>query len=155
MAHCNRASVGLALLLLGAGALPALAQQANFGSLHLAAGFNRSEAVVSGHTGGSFSLDRLAARDSQGNRCLGFGSPTPDHIMTLDEELGPLSLAVHSGGNDTMLVVQGPGGVLCGDDGSRGKDAIVTAERWPAGTYRIWVGSLQPGDRWRYRLMAQ
>ncbi|NJL00268.1 MAG: hypothetical protein HC910_06720 [Spirulinaceae cyanobacterium SM2_1_0] len=156
MARRNRFYGLLLSLLLGSAALPALAQQANFDSLQLAGGFSRSDATVSGNTGGSFSLDRIAAHDSHGQRCMGFGSERPDHIMTLTEDLGAMSLAVHSGGNDTTLIVQGPGNLLlCGDDGHHGQDAHVQASQWPRGTYRVWVGSLQPGERWRYRLTAQ
>ncbi len=147
---------GSLVLVIATVALPALAQTANFEALELARGFSRSEAVVSGHTGGNFSLDQIAVRDSQGQRCMGFGSQTPDHMMTLREDFGPLSLTVNSGGNDTTLVVQGPNNwLLCGDDSGQGKDAMVQAEAWPAGTYRVWIGSFQPGERWRYRLMAQ
>ncbi len=156
MARHHRFSSLLLGLALASAALPALAQSANFGSLQLATGFSRAEATVSGHTGGRFPLDRLAARDRQGNRCLGYGSETPDHIITLTDDFNPMALFVRSGDNDTTLMVKGPNGMLlCGDDSGSSPDAMVRAERWPAGTYRVWVGSLQPGQRWRYRLTAQ
>lgn len=142
-------------LVLSLGSLPVFAQEANFSPLYVARGGSAASASVTGQTGGAFSLANLGGRDRAGNRCLGFGSPTPDHIMVLEEDFDHLSLTVHTGGNDTTLVIQNPDqSFRCGDDGGSGQDAKIEDNQWSAGTYRIWVGSLEAGQRWRYRLSA-
>ncbi|MDB9312756.1 hypothetical protein PN462_06555 [Spirulina sp. CS-785/01] len=138
-------------------ALPVIAQSANFDTLHLAQGFDRAEASVTGNTGGAYDLAKhIASEDYQGNRCLGFGSQTPDHMMVLEEEMSGMTLSINSGGHDTTLVVQGPDGVIrCGDDSPMGEDAQITDQSWASGEYKIWVGSLNAGQNWRYRLSAR
>ncbi|MEO1147029.1 MAG: hypothetical protein AAFY26_15705 [Cyanobacteria bacterium J06638_22] len=124
---------------------PAIAQS-NFGSLVLAPGFSANEGTVQGRTGGNTSLpDSVAARDRDGELCLGYGSATPDYILELSAGFDQLTLQV-SGGN-TTLIVRGPGGVLCGDD-------QVSASGWTAGDYEVWVGTGSPGERFNYTLRA-
>lgn len=134
-------------------ALPTLAQQVNFES------FTLSEAAptanVSGFTNGIFALSNLAGRDRNGNICAGFADTSPDHIMVLQQDFPSLSLQVDSGGNDTSLMVQGPndGTVRCGEDSDRrNPDALIQDQSWSAGTYRIWVGSHNQGQRYSYSL---
>jgi hypothetical protein len=43
----------------------------------------------------------------------------------------------------------------CGDDTGSKKDASLTGSDWEAGSYRIWVGSMESGSRGNYRLTAQ
>ncbi|MBE9118856.1 hypothetical protein IQ249_23485 [Lusitaniella coriacea LEGE 07157] len=136
-------------------AIPALAQDANFDPLNLQSGFRR--AAVNGFTGGSHSfVEQFGNKDSNGNVCLGYGDTAPDHIMVLESDLPKLKLQVNSGGNDTTLVIQGPNNTLrCGDDtNAANKDAIIEGFDWSAGTYYIWTGSIEPGQRWNYRLSA-
>jgi hypothetical protein len=131
------------------GALPALGQ-ANFGGLTL--GANKQAGSLTGSTGGSTSLPAIVSnRDRTNHKCLGFGDPTPDHILVLQQNVPSLKLRVNSG-SDTTLVVQGPGGVRCGDDSKGGKDASLTDTDWQAGTYKIWVGTVTPGERRDYTL---
>ncbi len=136
------------------GALPALGQS-NFGSLTI--GGNKHSGTLSGSTGGSTSLPAIVSNhDRNNNKCLGFGDPTPDHILVLQQNTPRLTLRVDSGGSDTTLVVQGPGGVRCGDDSKAGnKDASITDADWQAGTYKIWVGSATPGVRRDYTLYVR
>lgn len=132
---------------------PALAQGANFDSLTLRSGFGR--AAANGFTGGSYSFSQqFGSRDRNNNQCLGFGDTNPDHILILENNIPQLKLQVNSGGNDTTLVVQGPndGTLRCGDDSDRTQDASIQDVGWSAGTYKIWVGSVEPGQRWNYRL---
>ncbi len=144
-------------LLVALSAVSAIAQGANFGQLTLALGFNRETAVVTGHTSGSYSLSSIANRDRSNNRCLGFGDPNPDHVMILENDFSHLKLQVSSGGKDTTLLIQGPNKqtIRCGDDTRENQDASIDDMNWKAGTYKIWVGSLEPGKRWNYRLSAQ
>jgi hypothetical protein len=148
---------GVATLLTGLGALPVLAQAANFDAIAISPGFSAAAGSAQGNTGGSFSLSSLANRDRAGNLCVGFSaSSTPDHILTLGQDFANLTLQVDSGGNDTTLVVQGADNtVRCGDDTGRNKDASVQGANWQAGTYRVWVGSFDAGARYDYTLRAQ
>lgn len=142
--------VSLAVL----GALPALGQ-ANFGSLTLSA--EKQSGTLMGSTGGSTSLPAIVSnRDRNHTKCLGFGDPTPDHILILQQNIPSLRLRVNSGGGDTTLVVQGPqGSVRCGNDSKAGKDASLTDTDWQAGTYKVWVGSAKPGVRRDYTLYVR
>lgn len=135
------------------GALPALGQS-NFGSLTL--GANKQSGSLAGSTGGSTSLPAIVSnRDRNNNKCLGFGDPTPDHMLVLQQNVPNLKLRVNSGGGDTTLVVQGARDVRCGDDSKSGKDASITDTDWQAGTYKIWVGTATPGERRDYTLYVR
>jgi hypothetical protein len=112
---------------------------------------------VNGVTAGLFSLANLAVRDHQGLICTGFADVNPDHILTIQEPLAQLTLQVDSGGNDTTLLVQGPtpDQVRCGEDiDRRNPDAKIQDQNWPAGTYQIWVGAHNQGQRHNYVLTA-
>lgn len=135
-------------------ALPALGQ-ANFGSLTLNA--EKQSGSLTGSTGGSTSLPAIISnRDRNNNKCRGFGDPTPDHILTLQQNVSSLRLRVNSGGSETTLVIQGPqGSVRCSDDSKSRKDASLTDTDWQAGTYKVWVGSATPGMRRDYTLYVR
>jgi hypothetical protein len=143
--------LGTAIVL---GSLPVLAEQANFDRLTLAQGFSPSSAIVSGQTGGSTSLPAVVGkRDRLGNPCLGFGDPTPDHILELQADFRNLTVAVDSGGSDTTLIVEAPdGSLLCGDDTGSSRDASIADGQWPYGSYKVWVGSIDSGARHNYTL---
>jgi hypothetical protein len=142
--------VSLAIL----GALPALGQS-NFGGLTLGAG--KQSGTLTGSTGGSTSLPAIVSnRDRNNNKCLGFGDPTPDHVLVLQQNMPNLRLRVNSSGGDTTLVVQGERDVRCsGNAKMGGKDASLTDADWQAGTYKIWVGTAAPGIRRDYTLLIR
>lgn len=128
-------------------------QDSNFGTLTLGGG--KASASANGNTGGTTSLPAIVSnRDRNDNSCLGFADPTPDHILLLKNDFAKLQLRVNSGGDDTTLIVQGPGGVLCGDDTGSSKDASLSANGWKAGSYRVWVGNAAPGSRRDYTLVV-
>lgn len=133
-------------------ALPTLAQQANFGSFTLSG--EAPTASVSGFTNGISALSNIVGRDRNGIICAGFADTNPDHTMVLQQDLASLTLQVNSGGNDTSLLVQGPDGtVRCGEDSDRrNPDALIQDQDWSAGTYRVWVGSHNQGQRYSYSL---
>ncbi|MBE9187743.1 hypothetical protein IQ270_24625 [Microcoleus sp. LEGE 07076] len=136
--------------------LPVLAETANFGTLNLSRGFLPATAILRGSTGGSYSLSAIANADRHKNKCLGFATPTPDHIITLQQNFSKLTIQVNSGGQDTTLLVQGLGnGVRCGDDTGQNKDASIVDTDWQAGSYRIWVGTLEPGVKSNYTISVQ
>jgi hypothetical protein len=75
--------------------------------------------------------------------------------MVLQQDFASLTLQVNSGSNDTNLLIQGPddGTVRCGEDTDRrNPDARIQAQNWSAGTYRIWVGAHDQGQRYNYTL---
>ena len=150
-------AIGVLTLTLAISSLNVQAQEANFGSVALAPGFPRTEGVMSGYTGGSYSLSAIANSDRDNRRCVGFGDPTPDHILILEQDFPQLTIQVNSRGHDTTLLVQGPDNqtIRCGDDTGSSKDASVTGTNWSAGTYRIWVGSFQSGSRQNYNLSVR
>ncbi|MDY6785885.1 MAG: hypothetical protein SW833_25605 [Cyanobacteriota bacterium] len=148
----NRHFISLAVLFVAA---PVFAQNGNFDPLRLRAGFG--QAAVNGFTGGSVSFsERFGSRDRNNNQCLGFGDTNPDHIMVLENDLAYLKLRVNSNRNDTTLVIQSlnNGTLRCGDDTGPNPDASIEDFNVPAGTYNVWVGSVEPGQRWNYRLSA-
>jgi len=148
---------GVLLAAIGAIAtLPVLAETANFGTLTLSRGFDSPTAMLRGSTGGSYSLSAIANTDRHKNKCLGFATPTPDHIILLQQNFSKLTIQVNSGGKDTTLVVQGPGNsVRCGDDTGQNKDASIVDSDWQAGSYRIWVGTLEAGVKSNYTISVQ
>jgi len=108
---------------------------------------------VQGVTAGSESFTRLASRDRRRKICLGFGASEPEHTLILPREQPRLRISVDSEGKDTTLLIQGPSGIDCNDNYRRAhRDAGVTDRNWPAGTYQIWVGSFNRGDRINYTL---
>lgn len=146
-------ATGIALTT-GLAIAPIVLAQANFEAFTLG---DKKTASVGGSTGGSTSIPSITSgSDRSGNKCLGFGDSNPDHIMTLTQAVSKLNLKVNSGGRDTTIVIQGPGDELrCGDDTGSKKDASYSGTNWSAGTYKIWVGSMEPGSRGNYRLNAQ
>ncbi len=137
-------------------ATPVLSQGTNPGNLSLAPGFPKGSGVVTGQTGGSYSLPSIANKDSNGNACLGYGYSTPSHVIVLQQNFSNLSLKLRSGG-DTTVVVRGPNSqtIRCGDDSGSSKDASVQGSNWQAGTYEVWVGSIDAGQRLDYTLTVQ
>ena len=151
----NRWSLLLTGLLSCFSVAPVLAQAANYEGLTLSANFIPSDAQVRGSTAGFFSLSNIIPRDKEGNLCLGFADSTPDHILVLQQDFPNLTLQVNSGGNDTTLLVQGPteNTIRCGSmTDRRNPDAKIQDRNWPAGAYRIWVGTFNQGERLDYVL---
>ena len=151
-------SRGWLVLLTALSATPVLAQTANFASLTLSQGFPPAAGEVSGYTGGSYSLAAIANSDRTNNRCIGFASPTPDHIMVLERDFPKLTVQVNTGGSDTTLLIKGPGNentIRCGDDTGSNKDASISDTNWKAGRYSIWVGTFEEGVRRDYSLTVQ
>lgn len=140
-------------LIMTLGAIPGIAEPSNFGILTLSQGFSPSQGVASGIAGGTFSLSSLAQKDTNNNKCLGFASPTADHLLVLQQDFAQLTIQINSRGHDTTLLVMGPENqVFCGDDTGSSKDARVSHPNWKAGTYRIWVGSIDEGAKLKYSL---
>jgi hypothetical protein len=113
---------------------------------------------VRGYAKGTVALFKtLGDRDSGQQRCMGYGSLEPDHIMEIQPKASEVILQVKTRSQDTTLVVEGPNNKLyCADDSSKGgKDAGLTLKAPKAGTYRVWVGTFEPGAGVRYLLSVQ
>ncbi|MEH2368702.1 hypothetical protein [Nostoc sp.] len=138
-------------------ATPAIAQTANFGTFNLSTNFDSAQGTVQGFTGGSYSLSAISNRDRDQKACIGFADPQPDHIMVLEKDFSQLTIQVDSNNNDTTLIIQGPDKttIRCGDDTGKSKDASVSDRDWKRGTYRIWVGTFNPGVKRDYTLNVQ
>lgn len=137
-------------------ATPVVANTSNFGTFKLSPGFEADKAVFQGFTGGSYSLSAISNRDRSRKVCIGFADPNPDHIMILEKDFPKLRLQLNTGGKDTTLLVQGPDNLIrCGDDTGKNKDANVNDVNWKTGTYRIWVGTFNPGVKLNYTLSVQ
>jgi hypothetical protein len=147
---------GIIALIAALNTTPVLSQAANFANLSLSPGFPPTAGQVPGNTGGAYSLSSIANSDRNKTPCIGYGADTPDHIMVLEKDFPKLTVQVNSRARDTTLVVRGPGDfTLCGDDTGTSKDASVEAFNWKAGEYRIWVGSINPRQRWNYTLTVR
>ncbi|MBE8969516.1 hypothetical protein IQ277_25840 [Nostocales cyanobacterium LEGE 12452] len=138
-------------------ATPAIAQTANFATLNLSTNFDPAQGTVQGFTGGSYSLSAISNRDRDQKACIGFADSKPDHIMVLEKDFSQLTIQVDSNNNDTTLIIQGPDKttIRCGDDTGKSKDASVSDRDWKRGTYRIWVGTFNPGVKRDYTLKVE
>lgn len=152
----SRGAIVLIAVLIGA--MPVLSQKtSNFGTLTLSPGFAAKEGRATGTTGGSYSLSSISNRDRNKNPCIGFGDSNPDHILVLQKNFANLSISINARGQDTTLVIQGPNEqtIRCGDDTGSSKNAKVQDSNWPPGTYKIWVGAIESGQRVNYTLTVQ
>lgn len=150
----------LTTLVMGSLLLPAKAQapETQFAPLVLNA---QMEAGVEGKTGGSFSLTAVSQYDDNNphNLCSGYShdANVPDHILQIPQGINqPMSLWINSNGQDTTLVIQHRDRLSCADDMSPSNtDAGITQTQWPAGVYKIWVGSSKPGQSYPYTLQMK
>lgn len=94
-----------------------------------------------GISGGSDSADRF------GEACRGYIHSEPEHLLTLTSAR-TLSLRVESEA-DTTLVLRGPAGTFCDDDGGGDLNPSIDAHLVP-GEYQVHVGDF--GDYERYTL---
>ena len=133
----------------------AIAQESNFGRFSLNP--KTRVAVVDGTTGGSTSLSAITTNlDRNDNQCFGFGDPRPDHILNLEQPADRLKVMINSRGTDTTLVIQAPdGSFLCADDFGNSKDAGLESPTWKPGLYKLWIGTVRPGQRHAYQLSVQ
>jgi hypothetical protein len=100
-------------------------------------------AVLSGTSGGP-----VPARN-HGPTCRGHITAVPGHLVTVHSPM-VLNFNVQAPG-DTTLVVVGPGGTFCDDDGGNGFNPRVTRPLQP-GTYQVFVGTYSSGRVYPYTL---
>ena len=120
------------------------AQRANFSTVSLSPGFMPDPHVEQGTSGGQAEAQRL------NSGCRGWIASNPDHIFNAQGSFGFLRVFAVSA-QDVTLVVQTPDGQLRCNDDTFGRNPSLDSP-WPAGTYRIWVGSYTRGTRAPYQL---
>ena len=109
---------------------------ANFGEIHLSAGFTPDPYTVNLTAGGYVSASHLPGS------CIGNISEAPDFQVTYSAGSLPLVFRTLSSA-DTTLVINGPNGQwYCDDDSYGDGDAQVRFNRPQSGVYDIWVGVL-------------
>lgn len=109
--------------------------------LSITPGFTPDPWRVSFISGGAQNAASMFETDMRGNHCRGNIASTPDHEMRLNAPFSYLQLWTQADG-DTTLIVDGPGKfLLCDDDGGNGLNEHIEHANWPAGDYRIYVGS--------------
>jgi hypothetical protein len=113
---------------------------AMFEDFDLEPGFMPDPATGTGLSGGGVNA-RGYGSTSHGT-CTGMIDVSPDHTMVLRKDFSHLRVQVASP-QDTSLVIRGPDGLRCNDD-SNGLNPVVEGQ-WPAGTYQIFVGSVDSG----------
>ena len=87
-----------------------------FRKVTLTPGFDPDPFVLSGISGGTTVASTIADRlETETGICWGYVSEIPDYELVLTDEFTYLNLEVFST-QDTMLLVQGPGGTWCSDD---------------------------------------
>lgn len=128
----------------GAGAAAAAAGGSNFGTVQLNAGFVPDPHTASGTSGGSIDATTWQAG------CNGFVTTQPDHLFVAATAFANLRVMAHSTGDITLVVQKPDGTYLCNDD-TDGTDPLVEGA-FPAGTYKVWIGSYQAGTNSPYTL---
>ena len=110
--------------------------------------------VVRGFLRGTVGLHNIVGeKDQRKKRCMGYGSATPDHQLSVTNRRSKLSLQVRSRAKDTTLFVRGPNNsIFCADDSALGKDAGLILSNLKPGLYEVWVGAFDNGDRFSYTL---
>jgi hypothetical protein len=86
-----------------------------------------------------------------GESCRGYVPARPAHVVTLQDDLDFFQIYVQETTESTTLVVVGPNGIVA-CDASEGDHPHVTRDAWPAGVYRVWVGSHRTEGAFPYRL---
>ncbi|ACL73676.1 hypothetical protein Tgr7_2601 [Thioalkalivibrio sulfidiphilus HL-EbGr7] len=113
---------------------------AQFEDFDLSPGFTPDPATGTGISGGS--VDAAGHGSTSSGPCTGKIDTTPDHTLVLRADFSQLRVQVNSA-KDTSLVIRGPAGYRCNDDGD-GLNPVIEGY-WPAGTYQIYVGSVDTG----------
>lgn len=113
-----------------------LSARASSGEISRSAGFSPDPITVSIYSGGAIDASR-----SIGGSCVGMIADAPDYEFTYQAGSWPLTFAVDSD-YDTSLIINGPDGEWYCVDDSEGLNPIL---RWGSplsGTYDIWIGAV-------------
>ncbi len=125
-------------------AAQAQAGESNFGTVTLTPGFMPDPHQVEGTSGGATDASTLGAG------CVGFISGTPDHLFVASGVFSNLRILARSNADVTLVVQKPDGTYLCNDDFETTNPLVEG--NFPAGTYKIWIGSYEQGVNSRYTL---
>lgn len=106
------------------------------GGMRARAGFTPDPITVNIYSGGG-----IDASDTLGGSCVGMIASAPDYEFTYTAGSFPLTFAVDSNA-DTSLIINGPDGRWYCNDDSDGLNPILRWGRPPSGSYDIWVGAV-------------
>ncbi len=117
----------------------------HLGRITLTAGFRPDPYVTSVSPGGSVNLRN--SRLVSGLGATGFVSEAPDLGVTYNPVIGilPLTFSVQGGGQDTVLLVNGPDRRWYFNDDTNGKDPQIRINNPKEGRYDVWVGTYRDG----------
>jgi len=90
--------------------------------------------IGTGVTGGAI------AASSYNSQCKGYIDNSPEHQVQLDSDMD-ITFAVSSD-TDSVLLITGPGGIRCDDDGAGSNDARISGH-FARGLYQVYVGNYQ------------
>ena len=121
--------------------------QSNFGTISLTPNFEPDPHVVQGRSGGNQDAETINPA------CKGWISPQPDHAFVASANFTNLAIFAASSSDITLVVQQPDGGYRCNDDADQGSDTNpLIRGAFPAGTYKVWVGSYEQGATAEYQL---
>jgi hypothetical protein len=107
-------------------------------TITLAEGFSAPH-VVEGRAGGTTDASSLGAD------CIGNIASDPDHQLTLSADMQNLRIYARADEDITLVIQKPDGSYICNDDMEE-LNPLVTMPTFPAGTYKIWVGSYSTED---------
>ncbi|HJK95477.1 MAG TPA: hypothetical protein RMH85_00460 [Polyangiaceae bacterium LLY-WYZ-15_(1-7)] len=122
----------------------AAAGTSNFGTVTLTPGFTPDPHTATGTSGGATNAATLNPS------CAGWVASTPDHLFVASGAFSNLRIMAKSDGDVTLVVQKPDGSYACNDD-FEGMNPLVSGS-FPAGTYKVWIGSYQQGTNSRYTL---
>lgn len=103
-------------------------------TIQITSNFQPDPMVVTGSSGGS-----------QINKSCGMMGASPDHVITLNENINYLRFSVQSDNQPTLLI-EGPNGSSCVQADSFSGGKIETPGYWEKGTYSLYIGDRAGGQ---------
>lgn len=116
--------------------------------IRLRRGFLPDPRLLEGVAGGTIDASAL------GGSCRGYITPRPTHVITLRSPFDFLQLYLEvdpEQDRELTLIVLTPENRLLCDVGTRAVPD-VSADAWPDGIYRVWIGTLTEDSTRRHRL---
>jgi hypothetical protein len=118
------------------------------GVLDLRAGFGETLESGRGVAGGPLDASGMGLPSG----CPGFFPTDAQHTVVLETDMPYFRMETPSSGDATLVVVTPDGNVWCDDDSAG--NYTPRLEGWfPAGVYRVFVGSFEPGRTLTYNLL--
>lgn len=112
------------------------ARNAGRGSVRIAPGFTPDPRVLQGQAMGVVGAQQMNLPDG----CRGFYNPNANHVVQLGGSFQYLRVETSSSVDTTLAIVAPDGSVWCDDDGAGQQNARIDGQ-FPAGPYRIFVGT--------------